>query len=174
MVICTKHSVKRCCTNLIVLWGFLVSFSCENPSEAKEDVACPSDSRIQLSYSSKDSNEAKVFALWYSGELLPSDSLVCECLFSLNYLRDIWGDSIGVVNEVRFNAPWVNRELIVGFNSLTLSLVMNSQYTGWGVLDEFLQPDVDSGANLPGIPVQTCHPFRLKPAIHSGSKFTTY
>jgi len=33
---------------------------------------------------------------------------------------------------------------------------------------------VDSGSNLPPIPAETCHPFRFKPATHSGRNFTTY
>src|SRR3989442_14453785 len=43
--------------------------------------------RTQLSYSRADSIEAGEFAVWYSWQNRPSDSLISEFLYSLNFFR---------------------------------------------------------------------------------------
>src|SRR2546426_6924231 len=50
--------------------------------------------RTQLSYSRADSIEAGEFAVWYSGQNRPSDSLIFEFLYLLNFLRAPFYNSI--------------------------------------------------------------------------------
>lgn len=95
-----------------------------------------------LIYSFQDSIEAREFATWYSGELLPSDSLVFKLLYNLNYLRSVYGDSFSVLDTWnRFLAPWVIGQLVVRFDSTTASLINNNEYTGWDSIEVTLRPD---------------------------------
>ena len=133
-------AVKMLRPHFIVVCAILLFLSCENPVEPEEAGMCPTENRVELIYSRKDSTEGKTFALWYSGDHFPSDSLVCECLYSLNYLRHVWGDSVSFVNERRFLAPWATGQVIVKFDENTALQVRNYQYRGWDILDDYLRP----------------------------------
>lgn len=102
--------------------------------------------RILLSYSREDSLEAMEFALWLSGKLRPTDSLVSELLYNLNYLRFVYDDSIryrdslSVLRARRFMAPWVVSQLAVKFDSVTAQLVNSGRYDAWNRFEASLRP----------------------------------
>lgn len=98
--------------------------------------------RVHLEYSAGDSLEAFEFALWFSREVTPPDSLVGELLYNINLLRYIYGDSYPSIlsKNVRFLTPWKRGELAVEFDDSTATLVRNGQYNGWNSLAKNLQP----------------------------------
>ncbi|HZY10928.1 MAG TPA: hypothetical protein VFF29_07210 [Bacteroidota bacterium] len=102
--------------------------------------------RIQLSYSHEDSLEAMEFALWLSGKLRPTDSLVSELLYNLNYLRFVYDDSVryrdslSVLRWGGFMAPWVVSQLAVKFDSVTAQLVNSGRYDAWDQFEASLRP----------------------------------
>lgn len=102
--------------------------------------------RIQLSYSHADSIEAGNFSVWYSGQNRPSDSLISELLYSLNYLRYVFGDSVHfnnsylVLRQTRFIAPWVVSELLLKVDDTTAHRINLGRYDAWNRFDEYLRP----------------------------------
>lgn len=105
-----------------------------------EDIRPPNDNRIDLNYSLEDTLEAQKLGLWFTGDLLLSDSLFSELLYSINYLRYSFGDSLMVLDN-RFMPPWQIGVLVVGFDDSTANQVRHHQYTAWDSLSEYLRPD---------------------------------
>jgi hypothetical protein len=95
----------------------------------------------QLEYSAEDSIEAFELALWYEGNFLPSKTTIKNMLFSINYLRYTFGNTIPVLYQNRFMPPWKIGQLVVGFDDSTAALVRNHQYDGWNQLEAHLRPD---------------------------------
>ena len=127
---------------IIYLFLLLVFMNCER----RDDIVSgennpPNDNRIILDYSAEDTLEAQKLGLWFSGELLLSDSSFSKMLFSINYLRYVLGDSFSILINNRFMAPWQIGVLVVGFDDSTANQIINHQYTGWDSLEEYLRPD---------------------------------
>jgi hypothetical protein len=99
---------------------------------------------MHLSYTHADSIEAGDFAVWYSGQNRPSDSLISELLYSLNYLRFVYGDSVRFNNSSvlrqRFLAPWVVSELLMKVDDTTARKINLRQYDAWNRFEEYLRP----------------------------------
>jgi hypothetical protein len=99
--------------------------------------------RVHLTFSSADTVEAQDLALWVSTQLVPSESEVTEMLYSINYLRYCFKDSIvfrSLLSE-RFLPPWTTTSLAVKFDSVTAVLVRNHTYSGWYLLPSRAKPD---------------------------------
>ena len=122
----------------IIIILVLFSYSCKKTSTSSLNT---NNDFPLLEYSAEDSAEAFNIALWFEGNYLPSDSTIRNCLFNINYLRYVLGDSFPVLNNNRFNAPWVIGEILVGFDDTTAILVNNHQYDGWNLLEYHLRPD---------------------------------
>ena len=144
---------------LFFLLVTIISYSCNDFNEP--DVFGSTVSRgsgyarrIQLNYSHADSIEAGNFAVWYSGQNRPSDSLISELLYSLNYLRYAFDDSIRFQNapvlQQRFLAPWVVSELLLKVDDTTAHKINLGQYDGWNRLDEYLRPAHHDSADVLG------------------------
>lgn len=126
---------------LITVISYLLLFSLLIACESDKKVVAPEESGAELTYTADDTIEAQALACWFTADLVATDSLFSELLYSINYLRHVHGDSFSVLNENRFMAPWHIGELIVGFDAVTAALVHNHQYTGWDSLEEYLRPD---------------------------------
>lgn len=110
--------------------------------------------RIQLPYSHTDSVEAGNFAVWYSGQNRPSDSLISELLYSLGYLRYVFDDSVRFENatvlQQRFLAPWVVSELLLKVDDTTAGKINLGQYDEWNRFDAYLRPAYYDSADVLG------------------------
>ena len=89
----------------------------------------------------KDSTEAFNLALWFEGNLLPSDSMVKYCQNNINYLRFVYSDSFPFLKYIHFKTPWKIGQISVKFDNSTAYLVNQHQYDGWNSLDSSLRPD---------------------------------
>jgi hypothetical protein len=135
--------MKRIVTIIISCLLLLsILIACESGRDAigPQEIP-PEDDGDEHGYSAEDTLEAQILSCWFTGELLATDSLFSELLYSINYLRHVHGDSCSVLNKNRFMAPWRIGELIVGFDAVTADQVRNHQYTGWDSLAEHLRPD---------------------------------
>ena len=94
----------------------------------------------EFAYSPDDSLEAKLLALWCSGEILPPEGLVGEFLYELSSLRHAYRDSVPEIDELRFIPHWVHSRIIVQFDELTGPEVERGSYAGWDGLEERFQP----------------------------------
>lgn len=126
----------------LIIFLLLLSFPhCKrNDTIISEDIQCPDDKGIKLNDSNQDTLEAQKLGLWFSGDLLLSDSIFSEMFYSINHLRNTFGDSFSVLSH-RFIPPWKIGELSVKFNESTADQVRNHHYTGWNSLKCYLQPD---------------------------------
>ncbi len=118
---------------------FLINISCKTNTDAisNDDKTDP-----DFIYTKADSIEAIELSGWLCGRLLPTDSLISDILYKLKLLRNIYGDSIAALDSSnRLLLPWVSRELLVNFDSSTVLLINNNNYTGWDTLDNIIQPD---------------------------------
>jgi hypothetical protein len=122
----------------MVIGLILVFQSCND--KGVEIVPSGQTKRMQLNYSKADSSEAKEFALWLSGKLQPTDSLVSELLYNLNYIRHRFGDSILILRSRRFMAPWIPSIIYVQFDDSTALKVSNGEYHEWDRLPEYIRP----------------------------------
>ncbi len=108
-------------------------------------VANPHE-RVHLSYSHADSVEAGELACWYSATIRPSDSLISEVLYSLNYLRYVFDDSlkfhdsVSVLRQWRFLAPFRISQIIIECDDATTQAIFKGTYHAWTGLDSFLRP----------------------------------
>ena len=126
---------------IIYLLLLIIFMNCERGDNIMSGDTKPSNNnRIDLDYSLEDTLEAQKLGLWFSGDLLLSDSLFSEMLYSINYLRYVFGDPFTVLKN-RFMPPWQIGVLLVGFDDSTANQVTNHQYTGWDSLEEYLRPD---------------------------------
>jgi hypothetical protein len=101
--------------------------------------------RMHLSYTHADSIEAGNFAVWYSGQNCPSDSLISELLYSLNYLRYVYGDSVRFHDSIsvvrtRFMAPWLVSALELGVNDSAAKKIDSGRYDAWNRFPAYLRP----------------------------------
>jgi hypothetical protein len=130
---------------LLVIFAVLAT-NCERDKTALAP-SLPDKNNIKLTYSREDSLEAEEFAIWFSGKLVAPPDVVDQLLFSLNYLRFAYSDSIAIYPDikevlgVRFMAPWPFGKLLVKFDGATTELVKNNQYAGWNNLAPALRPD---------------------------------
>ena len=118
------------------LGSILGCYKDKDPINALENIR-----PFSLNNTKEDSIEAKKFALWLSGDLMVSNSLVSELLFSLGYLRYKHGERIPFIKETRFKPPWVVTNLIAQFYDSAGSKIKNNEYDGWNVLDGKFHPD---------------------------------
>jgi len=88
-----------------------------------------------------DSLEAREMAFYWDNTLQGSDTTFESLLYHLNYLREVWGDSLPWIKAQRFILPWVPGELIVGLDSLATEEFRNGTYSGFNDLEEVFQPD---------------------------------
>lgn len=97
--------------------------------------------QVSLTYTSADSAEARELALWYEAELIPSTRTVSEMLFKINYLRYCYKDTIkNFFLQNRFVAPWFSNELVLKYDSVSLSEIRTQQYSGWDSLPDYIKP----------------------------------
>jgi len=102
--------------------------------------------RIQLSYSKVDSIEAGEFAVWYSGQNRPSDSLISELLYSLNFLRDRFDksirdqDSLPVLRAEPFLPPWEVSAVLIGVDDSAARKINRREYDAWNRFPVYLRP----------------------------------
>ena len=125
---------------LITILTCLLFLSC---SKSPTSIDTRGSSRIQLSYSSADSSEARDLALWAEAQLVPSDSAVTEMLYSINYLRYCFKDSISFQSFLssRFLLPWTSTSINIKFEPVTAESVRNHTYTGWSLVPAQAKPD---------------------------------
>lgn len=104
---------------IIYLFPLIIFMNCERSNNIISGDTVPSNNnRINLGYSLEDTLEAQKRGLWFSADLLLSDSSFSEMLYSINYLRYIFGDYLTVL-ENRFMPPWQIGVLLVGFDDST-------------------------------------------------------
>ena len=123
---------------IIITCSFFLSCS-KSPTSSDSKV----DDRIQLSYNSADSSEARDIAVWAEAKLVPSDSAVSEILYNINYLRYCFKDSVSLkpLLSPRFLPPWTTNSIAIKFDPATAELVRNKTYTGWSLLSTQAKPD---------------------------------
>ncbi len=128
----------------------IVASSCSDrfPTETPSYYRPPANRALPrvLEYSHADSVEAGNLAVWYSGQIRPSDSLVSEVLFSLNFLRAVYDDTIDhrdsmpVLRAGRFLAPWRVSEILVKFDDTTIPKVNSGEYHAWDRFEPWQRP----------------------------------
>jgi len=106
--------------------------------------------RIYFHYTYEDSVEAGELATWYAGEIRPSDSLITEILYSLEYLRYTFDDSISFIRSRRFFAPWKISEIWVKFDDSTAQRVNSREYDEWNRFEEYLIPVSNTPVDILG------------------------
>jgi hypothetical protein len=142
----------------LLLSSFLVLTGC--------DILGPGDSSgSSFIYTPTDSTEAYNAALWYSGDIEPSQKTVSLHLYNLKYIRSIFRDSVISV-DIPFTTPWNVGEVLVKWDDTTAQKIRNGSYTGWNSLPPDLRP-IDStkmpfGLNWSALKFQKpFHPQRL-------------
>jgi len=135
----------------LIIVFVILSFSCNDyissdyPIKTR-NVASRGSTHIKLHYSHEDSAEAATIAVWYSGKIRASDSLISEVLFSLNYIRYLFDDkvphydSLSVLQAWRFIPPWVISELGIEFDDSTTVKLNQGTYNAWNEFDIYLRP----------------------------------
>ena len=115
----------------------LILFSCSEdlPTEPNESIY------PDLGLMKADSAEAREMAHYWDNTLYGSDSTFESLLYHVNYMREIWGDSLPWIKSQRFMLPWWPGELLLGLDSASAEEFRSGNYEGFNQLEEYLRPD---------------------------------
>jgi hypothetical protein len=78
-------------------------------------------------------------AICLSGELVAQDSLYNQILNDLASIRATFGDTIEVLNQIKFRTPWQSGYLWIGFDTSAIQQIRNGQYHAWDSLNQQYQ-----------------------------------
>jgi hypothetical protein len=85
----------------ILLFSLLVA------CEGDKKIVAPEENGDELTYTAEDTLEAQALACWFTPDLIATDSLFSELLYSINYLRYVYGDSFSVLMKTDLWLPGV-------------------------------------------------------------------
>jgi hypothetical protein len=96
-------------------------------------------------FTPKENEEAELMALCLSGELVAPDSLYNQLLNDLIAIRNTFGDTIEIVNQLKFQPPWEAGCFMIGFDDTTFQQIRNGQYHAWDSLNQqYHLADIDT------------------------------
>lgn len=80
--------------------------------------------------------EAKLIALYLSGELEAPEDLYNQVLRELVAIRSTFGDTFEMVNRITFWPPWMVSYLLLAFHDSTARQIEAGEYEAWDELNE--------------------------------------
>ena len=83
--------------------------------------------------------EAQQIAIYVSGELEPPVWLSYRIRSSLHAIRAKYGDEYEMLNEVRFEPPWVPSRLILAFDAAAAARIVAGEYHEWDSVNRELE-----------------------------------
>ncbi|MGB7062910.1 MAG: hypothetical protein WBF13_11235 [Candidatus Zixiibacteriota bacterium] len=84
----------------------------------------------------KADEEAELIALCLSGELVAPDGLYEQVRRDLATIRATFGDTIELIDQIRFSPPWSPGFLMIGFDVTAVEQIRSGQYHAWDELNE--------------------------------------
>jgi hypothetical protein len=95
--------------------------------------------------------EARLAALWVSGELTPPLDLAQRIESDLDLIRERWSDSLALVT-LEFKPPWQPACIIVGFEETTFDSILAGEYHAWDSLNtQYGLDSVEIGSYHPSL-----------------------
>ncbi len=111
------------------------------------DDSSPTKSKLDISVSPMENEEAELAAMWLSGELVAPTYLYRKIKRELELIRSTWHDSIPEV-EIGF-VPYVDPGfLVLGFEAETYISIRDSLYHEWDSLNDFYNVERYSVSSL--------------------------
>lgn len=117
---------------LILLSCLVISCSKSTKNETNNEKTGPPP----IEFTPKENEEAELAALCLSGELVAPDSLYNQILSDLAAIRATFGDTLELINQIRFTTPWSAGFLMIGFDDTTVQQIRSGQYHAWDELNE--------------------------------------
>lgn len=121
----------------LILGGFaaalLVAFCSDKPTEPTANPLA--ELKARLEQTPRLNREAEEMALWVSGALVAPQSLYFEFDSSLKALRSEWGDSVPLLEQMRFIAPRQPSLVKLYFDSIGREELLSSDYQDWDSLN---------------------------------------
>ncbi|MGB8657026.1 MAG: hypothetical protein WCE90_04485 [Candidatus Zixiibacteriota bacterium] len=160
----------KCCRVPLVLISLLcavLSCSKSTKNETKTNHTGPPP----LSVTPRENEEAELMALCLSGELVAPDSLYNQVVNDFAAIRANFGDTLPIVDSIKFMPPWAAGRLIIGFDTAAVRLFCHGEYHAWDTLNQRYEVTrIDSLAALHWIGLVLLrfrgrlHPYRLAEA----------
>lgn len=118
-------------TLAVVLLCLLNSCSKSTKNESKD----PDAISLPIEGTPKENEEAELMAICLSGELIAPDSLYQQIVSDLEAIRSQFGDSIEMVNNIKFSPPWAPSCLLINFDDSTGEKILQGEYDAWDELN---------------------------------------
>jgi hypothetical protein len=123
-------------SHILVLAVVLLCLFNSCSKSTKNETKYPDPVSPPIEGTPKENEEAELMAICLSGELIAPDSLYEQIVTDLEAIRSQFGDSIEMVNKIKFMPTWwMPNCLLINFDDTTGEKILLGEYDAWDELN---------------------------------------